>query len=326
MKVQTDRRLQGKSKPKWLQKKSFLGEIIENRIFYGMALPGVIFLILFCYIPYYYLLVAFKDFNLRAGVWASPWVGIDNFRFFFSSAGDAWRVTSNTLLLNVYFILSGLIAQVGLAIFVNEIKNKVFKNVTQTMYFFPYFLSWVVIGEIVYNMFSSDYGSVNHVLTTLGLPAIEWYKHPEYWRAILVFTNIWRGTGYGALVYLATMSGFDYSYYEAAKVDGANRLQCILRLTLPMLKPTMIILVLFSVGRIFFGDFGMVYGIVRDIGPLLDKVEVIDTYVYRAFRQQGPAGIGMTVAVGLYQSVFGFIVIVLTNRLAKKFNDGSALF
>ena len=293
---------------------------------YSMAIPGIVFLILFCYIPYYYLVVAFKDFNLRDGVLGSPWVGFENFKFFFSSGGKGYETTRNTLLLNTYIIIASLIAQVGLAIFVNEIKSKYFKNITQSFYFFPYFLSWVVIGEIIYNLFSSDYGAINNMLPFLGIQPVEWYKHPEYWRSILVIANVWKNTGYGTLVYLATMSSFDSSYYEAAKVDGANRIQCIWRITLPMLKPTMIVLVLFSIGRIFFGDFGMVYGVVRDIGPLLSKVEIIDTYVFRAFRQMGAAGIGMTVAVGLYQSVVGLIVIVLSNRFAKKINDGSALF
>jgi multiple sugar transport system permease protein/putative aldouronate transport system permease protein len=306
------------------EKDSWLADIKENRVSYLMALPGILFLILFCYVPYYYLAVAFQDFNLRDGILKSPWIGFDNFKFFFSAGGYAFRTTFNTLYLNTLFIVTNLIAQVSLAIFVNELKNKFFKGVTQSFYFFPFFLSWVVIGEIIYNIFSSDYGTLNHILSAVGLPAVQWYKHSEYWRGILVLANIWKNTGYGTLVYLATMSGFDSAYYEAAIVDGANKFQCIRRITLPMLKPTMVVLVLYSIGRIFFGDFGMVYGVVRDIGPLLDKVEIIDTYVFRAFRQTG--SIGMSVAIGLYQSVFGLLVIVITNRLAKKFNDGTALF
>jgi putative aldouronate transport system permease protein len=306
------------------KEKSFLEEIKENRVYYLMALPGIAFLILFCYIPYYYLVVAFQDFNLRDGIAGSPWVGLDNFRFFFSAGGYAFRTTFNTLFLNILFITTNLVAQVSLAVFVNEIKNKYFKSITQSFYFFPFFLSWVVIGEIIYNVFSSDYGAMNNILSGFGLPAIKWYKHPEYWRGILVLANLWKNTGYGTLVYLATMSGFDSAYYEAAIVDGANRMQCIRRITLPMLRPTMVILVLYSVGRIMFGDFGMVYGVVRDIGPLLEKVEIIDTYVFRAFRQTG--SIGMSVAIGLYQSVFGLIIIILTNKAAKKINDGTALF
>jgi multiple sugar transport system permease protein/putative aldouronate transport system permease protein len=305
-------------------KKTFFNEVKENKIIYAMAVPGILFLIVFCYIPYYYLVVAFQDFNLRDGILKSPWIGFDNFKFFFSAGGYAARITFNTLIINTAIIITNLIAQVTLSLFVNEIKNKYFKSITQSLYFFPYFLSWVVIGEIIYNLFSSDYGAINNILTVIGLQPVQWYKHPEYWRIILVAANIWRSTGYGTLVYLATMSGFDPSFYEAAKVDGANRFQCIRRITIPMLKPTMVVLVLFSIGRLFFGDFGMVYGVVRDIGPLLDKVEIIDTYVYRAFRQTG--SVGMSVAVGLYQSLFGFILIVLTNRFAKKFNDGSALF
>lgn len=304
--------------------KIFLNEIRKNKIGYAMALPAVLIIVAFCYIPFYYTITAFQKYNYLKGVLGSPWVGLENFKFFFGPGGKAFQVTTNTLVMNFYFIISSIVVTVTMSILVNEIKNKMFKKVSQTMYFFPYFLSWVIIGEIVYSIFSSEYGSLNNLLVSLGVDPVQWYKHPEYWRPILVFCNIWKNAGYGMLVYLATMSSFDTSLYEAAIVDGANKLQCIFRITLPLLKPTILILTLYSLGRIFFGDFGMVYGVVRDVGPLLTKVEIIDTYVYRAYRQTGL--IGMATAIGLYQSVFGFITILLSNYIVKKHNEGSALF
>lgn len=306
-----------------LKKNSILRELTDNRVYYAMAMPGLICLVCFCYIPYYFLQAAFKDFNLVEGLAKSPWVGLKNFVYFFT-AGDAFNITANTLILNLYFLVAGTISAVALAILVNEIPSKRFRKITQTMYFFPYFLSWVVIGEIIYNIFSSDYGVLNNVLVSLGLQKVAWYRHPEYWRSILVAANVWKYTGYSSLVYVATMAGFDAALYEAAEVDGANKLQRIFYLTIPMLKPTIIILSLFSIGRIFFGDFSMILGVIK--GPTMDYVKVIDIYVYNTFRTIGAMGLGSVIAVGLYQSVFGFIIIVVTNRLAKRFNEGSALF
>ncbi len=299
-------------------------ELAANSVAYAMALPGLMVLIAFSYVPFYYIVTAFQKFNLQAGVFGSQWVGLRNFNFFFGMGGKALQITFNTLLLNALFIIFGVVFQTGIALLVNEINGKLFKKITQTIYFFPYFLSWVVIGQIIYNLLSSENGSINVMLRQIGLEGISFYKHPEYWRTILVLSYLWKATGYGSMVYLATLSGFDTSYYEAAIVDGATRLQCMFRITLPLLKPVILVMTLFSVGRIFFGDFGMVYGVVRDVGPLLQKVEIIDTYVYRSFRQTG--NIGMSVAIGLYQSVMGLITIVLSNRVVKQFNEGTALF
>jgi putative aldouronate transport system permease protein len=310
-------------KKRGFRKRSVLRELRSNRMYYSMAVPGLLFMVFFSYVPYYFLLAAFKDFNLKDGLLASPWVGLKNFRYFFVS-GDAFHITANTIILNAYFIISGIVAQVGLAILINEAQRKWFRKTAQTIFFFPYFLSWVIVGEIVYNILSSDYGILNKFLTDIGLSKIYFYQHPEYWRSILVIANIWKYTGYGTLVYLATMAGFDASLYEAAEVDGASKLQRIVHLTVPMLKPTVVILFLFSVGKIFFSDFTMI--LATAYGPTKDYIKVIDYYVYYTFKINGVNGLGTSVAIGLYQSVFGLIVITLTNKAAKRFNDGSALF
>jgi putative aldouronate transport system permease protein len=304
--------------------RTFLQEIVENRLVYFMALPGLIILFLFCYLPFMYIVVAFKDFNIVDGIFNSPWVGLDNFKFFFSTGRKAFQITFNTVYLNSLFIGANLILQVGFAVLINELKNKFFKRITQSIFFFPYFLSWVVIGEIIYGLFSSDVGAVNSILNSIGLESISWYRQPGYWRTILVGANIWRFTGYGTIIYLAVISGFDPAIYEAGVVDGMSRLQAIRYITLPMLKPTMFLLVLFSIGRIFFGDFGMVYAIVRDIGPLLEKTDVIDTYVFRALRRSGD--FSMSTAIGIFQSFLGFILIFFTNKLAKRLNESYRLF
>lgn len=303
---------------------SFRKEIRNNRLMYLMSLPGILYLILFCYLPMVFIVIAFKEFNVRDGLFGSPWVGFKNFEFFFSGASKVWQTTYNTVVLNVLFIVTDLIFQMGIAILFNEIHNKYFKKVTQSIYFFPYFLSWVVIGAIIYNLFASDYGAINGMLKTLGLQAVAWYNHPEYWKAILVGAHIWKWTGYGSLIYMSAMAGFDNSVFEAARVDGASKFQSIRNITIPMLMPTATILVLFAIGRIFFGDFGMVYGVVRDVGPLLQTTEVIDTYVYRSMRQTGD--FAFSAAIGIWQSTLGIIVIIISNRFSKRFNDGTSLF
>ena len=307
-----------------LRARSFAKEMRVNRLMYLMSLPGIIYLVLFCYLPMVFIVVAFKEFNVRDGLLGSPWVGLKNFEFFFSGASKVWQTTFNTLLLNLMFIFTDLIIQIGIALLFNEIRNKRFKKVAQSTMFFPYFLSWVVIGAIIYNLFSNDFGAINGILRSMGFQGISWFNHPEYWRAILLGSHIWKWSGYGSLIYMSAIAGFDSSIYEAASVDGANRFQAITRLTIPMLKPTATILVLFAVGRIFFGDFGMVYGVVRDVGTLLQTTEVIDTYVYRSMRQTGD--FSLSAAIGIWQSALGIIVIMISNKLSKKYNEGNSLF
>lgn len=191
------------------------------------------------------------------------------------------------------------------------------------MMFFPYFLSWVVVGAIIYGFFSSDVGVVNHILAQFGLEPVRWYSEPKYWKGIIIFANVWKWSGYSSIIYMAAMSNFDRSLFEAAEVDGANKLQRIIRLTIPMLKPTAVVLTLMSIGRIFYGDFGMIYGIIGNNPVLIDEVTVIDTYVYQSMRT---LGFSYATAIGLFQSVMGLILVTIMNRAAKKINDGEGLF
>lgn len=303
--------------------KEFFKEMRRNKGLYLMCLPALIALIMFCYIPFAGTWMAFTDFNVVDGIFGSPFVGLDNFKYFFAKSSMGWKVTYNTLFINFFGIILGLIVPISIAIFFNEIRSKVFKKLTQSFMFFPYFLSWVVVGAIIYGFFSTDVGVVNNMLRDLGMEPIKWYAEPKYWKGIIIFANMWKWSGYSSIVYMAAMASFDGSLFEAAEVDGANKFQRILSLTLPMLKPTAVVLTLMSIGRIFYGDFGMIYGIVGNNPVLSDAVTVIDTYVYQTMRT---LGFSYSTAIGLFQSLMGLILVTVANQVAKKYNEGEGLF
>ncbi|ROR27397.1 multiple sugar transport system permease protein/putative aldouronate transport system permease protein [Mobilisporobacter senegalensis] len=305
------------------KKNVILRELKENRMLYLMCVPGLLVMLLFCYIPFSGIWMAFTDFNVVDGIFGSPFVGLDNFKYFFAKNSMGWKVTYNTLYINFFGIILGLIVPISIAIFLNEIKSKIFKKLTQSMMFFPYFLSWVVVGAIIYGLFSTDVGVVNHILSYFGVKPISWYSQPQYWKAIIIFANVWKWSGYNSIIYMAAMSNFDHSLFEAAKVDGANKFQRIINLTIPMLKPTAVILTLMSIGRIFYGDFGMIYGIIGNNPVLIDEVTVIDTYVYQSMRT---LGFSYSTAIGLFQSIMGLILVTIANKVSKKINDGEGLF
>ncbi|WP_254450141.1 ABC transporter permease [Cohnella herbarum] len=309
--------------PETKKSQGFLYEMNKHKILYLMCAPGLIVLILFCYVPFAGVWMAFTDFNVVDGIFGSKFVWFDNFKYFFSKNSMGWRVTYNTLVINFWGIILGIIVPITIAVLLNEIRGKAFKKLTQSMMFFPYFISWVVVGAIIYGIFSSDVGVANGILGWFGMEPIRWYSEPKYWKEIIILANVWKWSGYSSIIYLAAMSNFDGSLYEAAKVDGANKLQQIFRLTIPMLKPTVIVLTLLSVGRIFYGDFGMIYGIVGNNPVLGDEVTIIDTYVYQSMRT---LGFSYSTAIGLLQSVMGLILITLANGVAKKVNDGEGLF
>jgi ABC-type polysaccharide transport system permease subunit len=305
------------------RKQGVWSELNKNRWGYLMALPGIVFLLMFSYLPMSGLVLAFKDYNRVDGIFGSPWIGLRNFESFITSP-DVLRVAFNTLYLNALFIVFGTLVQIVIAILLHEAAKKWFKKAAQSLLFFPYFVSWVVVGELVYSILSKDFGSLDKILAQLGLPQIEWYTEPQYWRAILVFVYIWKWTGYGAIIYIAALTSIDTTYYEAATVDGANRWQQVKHITLPLLMPTTIILTLLAIGRICYGDFGMIFGIVKENGILMPTTDILDTYVYRSLRVYND--IGMSTAVGFVQSIMGFILVYASNRLARKIGDGTSLY
>ena len=305
------------------QRHPFLHEMKKNYTLYLMCVPGLLFMILFNFIPMPGLWMAFTEYDLLDGIFGSKFVGLKNFEYFFFGTGMGPKTIWNTLYINFWGLILGLIVPITLAILFNEIQSKRFKQFTQSMMFFPYFVSWVVVGALIYGLFATDVGVVNKVLVSLGQDPVRWYAEPQHWKPILIIANVWKWSGYNSIVYMAAMSGFDASLYEAAKVDGASKVQQIWYLTIPMLKSTAVILTLMSVGRIFFGDFGMIYGIIGNNPVIGNEVAVIDTYVYSSMRS---LGYSYSTAIGLFQSVMGLILVTLCNKLAKKINEGEGLF
>ncbi len=316
----------------------FLREMQRNRSLYLMCIPGLVLLVMFCYLPMGGIYMAFTKYNVVDGIFGSPFVGLQNIKYFFSGNPYAWRVISNTLIINFWGIVLGTILPVSLAIFMNELRTGLFKKVAQSAMFFPYFLSWVVVGAILYGFLTSNFradrktgeiimtganGVMNRLLMLFGTNPIRWYSESQYWKPIIILLNIWKWAGYNSIIYMAAMSGFDGSLYEAATIDGASRFQQIMRLTIPMLKPTVVVLTLLSIGRIFFGDLGMIWGVVGQNNTVMEEVSVIDTYVYSSMRTMG---FGYSTAIGLCQSFMGLIMILLANFAAKRINDGEGLF
>lgn len=290
---------------------------------YVLALPAILYTFIFCYMTLPYILIAFQKFNVRKGLFGSKWVGLKNFESFFRS--QRWlEVTANTIVINFFSIVIGAAFAVLMAILLSEVKHKRFMKVNQSLYLFPNFLSWVVVSYMVYAFLSSEYGLVNQLLRGLGLEPVNWYLEPGPWTGILVGLRIWKGAGMQIVIFLAAITGMDAEIYEAALVDGANRFQQALRITLPMLMPTVTITTLLSLGKIFYGDFGMVYSIIKDNSMLYPTADVIDTYVFRLLRKTGDPSQSM--AIGLYQSLMGFVLVYFSNLLVRKRYGEGALF
>ena len=308
--------------------KKFVRTLRENFIFLLMVLPGAAWLILFFYIPVFGNIVAFKDYHITGegfidSVMKSKWVGFDNFKFLFSSK-DAYIITRNTVLYNLGFIFLGLIVSVGIAIIFSELRSKRVVKVLQTSMLFPYFLSWVIISFFTDAFLNVDKGLVNHILTSFGMKAINFYSELWIWPALLLFLGIWKGFGYSSVMYYATIMGIDPTYYEAATVDGASKWQRIRNITIPQLSSLITVLTILAVGNIFRADFGLFYQIPHNSGALYSVTNVLDVYVFNGLTQT--ADIGMASAAGLYQSVVGLILVILSNLLARRVDPNSALF
>lgn len=298
-------------------------DIRRNKAAYAMLIPAALYTFIFGYCTIPYMVIAFQKFSYRKGIFGSDWVGVDNFRFFFGSQ-DAWRIIGNTLKLNLLFIFFTIVAAVALAIMINEIRCRYFKKVAQSTYLLPYFLSWVIVNYILYGIIGSKYGLLNRVIEFFGGTAINFYNAPGYWTIILVVAKVWKDLGMNMVIYLATLVGFDDELYDAAAVSGATRWQMCWKITLPMLMPTVIMLGILSIGKVFYGDFGMIYALVGDNGVLYNATDVIDTYVFRLLRSTGNPSQAM--AIGLFQAIMGFLCVWGTNYIAKKKFEEGALF
>jgi putative aldouronate transport system permease protein len=304
-------------------KRSLAYNLKKDKILILMALPAILFYFIMNYIPMGGIIIAFKQYKYDLGIFGSPWVGFENFRFFFIS-GQAFNVTKNTVLYNLAFIIINNTLQIVMAICLSELVGKYFKKLTQSFMFLPYFISWVTAAASFNGFFNYEFGIVNAMLKSFNFLPIEVYNNVDAWKYILVIANIWKNVGYGTIYYLAAITSIDAEMYEAAEIDGANIFQRIKTITIPCLVPTIVILILLSIGNIFRGDFGLFYQLTGNNPLLYQATDIIDTFVFRALMQTREEG--MAAAVGLFQSVLGFITIMLTNFCVKKYNKDYSLF
>jgi putative aldouronate transport system permease protein len=303
--------------------KSLLRSIARNKVLLLMCLPAIVFFIVFSYGPLPGVWIAFTNFNYRDGIFGSEFVGMRNFEFLIQS-GQLWLLTRNTLLYNLAFIVLGNILQIALAIMLNEIRSKYFKKISQAVMFLPYFISVVLVGVIAFNLLNFDTGALNALIQQTGGDPIKIYSTAGLWPIIIILFQLWQSTGYGSIVYFAAIMGIDNSLFEAAAIDGASAWQRIRYIILPSLKPTFIILLLFSLGGIMHGNFGLFWNLVGNNAALFSTTDIIETSVYRMILSQN--NFTSSTAVGLYQSLFGFALVMLANWIVRRINKDYALF
>lgn len=290
---------------------------------YMMMIPGLVYLVINNYIPMLGIIIAFKKINFRLGIIKSPFVGLDNFEYLFKTK-DAWVITRNTIGYNSVFIVLGTCVAITVAILLNEVTKEKLRGVYQSLILLPFLVSIVVVSYLVFAFLSTDSGFFNNLRASAGLKPISWYTTTKYWPFIIPIVQLWKTFGYSSIIYYATLVGIDRTYYEAAVVDGANKWHQIRFITLPLLRPTIITLVLLQIGRIFYSDFGLFFQVPMNSGPLYSVTNTIDTYVYRGLLQTN--NVGMSSAAGLYQSVVGFLLVFTVNHVVSKLSKENALF
>jgi putative aldouronate transport system permease protein len=304
-------------------KKSKMSLVRKYLPIYIMALPGLLYLFINNYMPLPGMVLAFKDFKAAKGIYGSKWIGFKNFKFLFQT-NDAFIITRNTLCYNIVFIVLGTISAIAVAIILADMRSQT-KKFYQSVILLPYMISTVIVSYLVFAFLSTENGFINNtIIKALGKDPISWYTEPKYWPFIIVFVNIWKGIGYSCIIYLSSIVGFDRAYYEAAAIDGASKWRQITKITLPLLKPTVIMMTILAIGRIFYSDFGLFYQVPQNSGALFSVTNTIDTYVYRGLIQIGD--ITLSAAAGLYQSLVGFILVLSTNLIVRKIDKESALF
>lgn len=298
--------------------------IDKNQLYlWSLCLVPMLLVFVFSYLPMGGLVLAFKNYNYSDGVFGSSWAGLNNFKFFFMSS-DFFRVTKNTLFMNFMFIIFGVATSLLIGILLYEITSRKCVKAYQTVLIMPNFLSWVVVAYMAYAILHPQNGFLNVLIQKLGYEKIDWYSNPNYWPAILIIASIWKTAGIDSVIYYAAIMGIDSSLYEAAEIDGANKRQQICHILIPSLVNLIIVLVILKIGNIFRADFGLFYQLPRNVGKLYATTDVIDTYIFRTLRVNG--NIGMSSAVGLVQSVVGFVMVIITNYCAKKIDPDSGLF
>lgn len=304
-------------------KMTFIQKVVKYRVLLLMCLPAIIFFFALSYMPLPGIYVAFVKYNYGSGIFGSKFVGLKNFEFLYTS-GKLFTLTRNTILYNLAFIVMGNLLAVSVAILLNELRSKMFKKVSQTMMFLPYFISQVLVGILMYNILNYDSGFVNSVLTSLGMEKWEPYSKAGVWPVLLVIIYLWQQTGYNSVVYFAAIMGIDAETIEASRVDGANAFQRIGYIILPSLKQTIVILLLFALGGIVKGNFGLFYNIIGTNSLLYSTTDIIETFVYRA--TMSDFNFSTASAVGLYQSIIGFVIVMTVNFIVKKIEPDYSLF
>lgn len=322
-----------KPKFRWTQ-----DAIYTNLSYLLMVLPGTIWLILFAYLPMPGIIMAFKNYRLQkppADHWIqnrfiyslieSPWVGLDNFRYLVNPVNldNTLMFVRNTVLYNLLFMVAGLVASIALAVIIYELTNRFWAKLYHSIFFLPFFISWVVVAYVVYAL-ANNSGIINTLLASWNLPPLEIYKEKAYWPFIFLFANLWKYTGNGSILYLAIITGIDRQLYEAAAIDGANKWQQFWNITLPQLIPTIVLLQILAVGRIFGSDFDMFYTLPAGSVMVRDVTTTIDIYVFNMLRSTAP--LGYPAAAALLQSVLGFVLILVTNYIVRKTRPEMALF
>ncbi len=309
--------------PVTVRKPGFFRQVKKSWVLILMCLPAIVFFFIFSYMPMPGAYIAFTNFQYNKGIFASPFVGLTNFKFLFTS-GQLGLLLKNTVLYNIAFIVLGNIIQLAFAIMLNEVRSKGFVKITQSMMFLPYFISDVLVSLLVYNLLNYDYGFLSNLVRNCGGVMPKIYQNAGIWPTVIILVNIWKGTGYGTVVYFAAITGIDTSMMEAAQIDGANGWQRIRYITLPCLKPTVVILFLFAIGGILKGNFGLFYNLVGNNSVLFNTTDIIETYVYRAMMNN--FNFAQSSAVGLFQSVVGFFIVLGANAIVKKLEPEMALF
>ena len=305
------------------KKTGFFKLVVQNRTLLLMCLPAIVFFFVFSYMPMPGAYIAFTNFQYNKGIWNSPFVGLKNFQFLFQS-GQLGLLLRNTVLYNIAFIVLGNVLQLTFAILLNEVQSKRYKKISQSMMFLPYFISDVLVSLLVYNLINFDFGFISNLVRSLGGEMPKVYQMPGAWPFIIILVNLWKGTGYGTVVYFAAITGMDSSMMEAAQIDGANGFQRIRYITLPTLKPTVVILFLFAIGGILKGNFGLFYNLVGNNSVLFNTTDIIETYVYRSMMNS--FNFSQSSAVGLFQSVVGFFIVLGANAFVKHLDADYALF
>jgi len=304
------------------EKKKF--KIKKNDLqLYSLCVIPMLLVFIFSYLPMSGLVIAFKNYKYSKGIWGSDWIGFDNFKFFVNS-NDFWRITWNTLELNSIFIAMGIIAAVMLAIFLFELTSRKSTKVYQTILITPHFMSWIIVSYMVYAFLNPSYGMLNKLIESLGGESVDWYSTPSAWTWILLICSVWKHIGMDSVVYYAALMGVDTALFEAAEIDGANKLKIIRHIVIPSLIPLVSILTILKIGNIFRADFGLFYQVTRNVGTLYSRTDVVDTYIYRVMREVGD--MGMSGAVGFLQSIVGFIMVMVTNTVSKKIDPNNSLF